>query len=133
MKKKSRRPDAKAGMFGVCLGLTGLAMVLFYPHNSGESPGTRYSLAGFSILLLAWGSGQIAAAKKMESQKSEDVTVQDERDMTGESQTEGDSLEKLEKSGSMSNVFALLTWVLLSIAALFLLGFGYLMLFQHKR
>ena len=40
---------------------------------------------------------------------------------------------KPEKSSSMGNVFVLLTWVLLSVAAVLLLGFGYLMLFHHQR
>jgi len=40
---------------------------------------------------------------------------------------------KPEKSSLMANVFVLLTWVLLSAAAVLLLGFGYLMLCHHQR
>jgi len=133
MKKKGRKPDAKAGVFGICFGVAALAMVIFYPHNSGESAGTRYSLAGFSILLLAWGSGQIAAARKMEGQESEDAKVQDEHDVTSGYPPQSEGVEKLEKSGSMTNVLVLLTWILLAVAVLFLLGFGCLMLFRHER
>lgn len=40
---------------------------------------------------------------------------------------------KVEKSSSMQNIFQLLTWVILSVAMVLLLGFGFLMLFHHPQ
>jgi hypothetical protein len=120
MKKKRRKPDAKAGTLGVCFGVAGLAMALLFPHNSGESPGSRYSLAGFSLILLGWGSRQIAAARKMESRGAEDASGKDEDQVADE-----------YVSGSMHNVFILFGWVLLFVAAVAVIGLGYLFLFHH--
>jgi len=68
----------------------------------------------------------------MEKQESEDTEKHDEDDATN-IEYQSESLEKLEKSGSMENVLVLLTWVLLFVAVVFIVCCGYLFLFHHRQ
>lgn len=128
MKNWTRRPNPAAGAFAVIFGGICLILATFVASD----PARRLSGAGFGLKLLGWGSSQIVAARRV-SRESKDAKVQDEHAAAREYQPQDERLEELEKSGSMSNVLVLLTWVLLSIAALFLLAFGYLILFHRGR
>lgn len=90
--------------------------------------GEKCRVAGPGLMLLSWGLREIVAAKKWKEEPEEMHYAR-----TAEERRESEMSEKLEKSGSMSHVLALLTWILLPVAGLCLLAFGCLMLFHRPR
>ena len=126
--KKIRKPDAAAGNFAIAFG----GIVLIFAMFSSANLGRKLAAASSALILLGWGIGQVTSAKKMARQESNDATKKDDQEATDvEYLPESESLEKLEKSGSMQNVFKLLVWVLLFVAVVFIVCVGYLFLFHH--
>jgi len=128
LKKKKRKPDAAAGKFAIAFGGFALILAIFVANVLGQ----KLRLAAPGLMLLGWGMGQVSLAKKW--QGSKDAKKEDEQDATSVAcQPDSDNLEKLEKSGSMQNVFVLLGWVLLSVTVVSIVCCGYLFLFHRKQ
>jgi hypothetical protein len=106
------------------MGVGSLSIAVFSSMDAGQ----KFRAASCGLMLLAWGLREVAAARRW---KQEPEGMHYAR--TAEERRESEMSEKLEKSGSMSNVLALLTWILLPVVGLCLLAFGYLMLFHRPR
>jgi hypothetical protein len=117
MKRKKRQPDATAGGLAVAMGLGGLAVALF----SSLSPGQRCGAAASGCMGLSWGLKEIAAAKKWKQEPEDRHYATSAKDVL-----ESEREEKLEKAGSMHNVFVLLARIFLFLAVVGAVGVGYL-------
>jgi threonine/homoserine/homoserine lactone efflux protein len=69
MKKHKRQPDAAAGIFAVTFGALCLVLVIFATAPLGR----KVCGAASGLYLLAWGSGQLRAARKSKNQESDDA------------------------------------------------------------
>lgn len=124
MKRQRRKPSPAAGKLAIAMGVGSLSIAVLPSVSFGE----KCRVAGPGLILLSWGLREVAGAKKW---KQEPEGMHYAR--TAEERRESELSEKLEKCGSMSNVLALLTWILLPVAGLCLIAFGYLMLFHRPR
>ncbi len=113
--KREKLPDEKLGKF--CI-IAGSIMVILPLFLSRMDWGQKFPalIGGFGG--LSWGLKQMAAAKKWR-QKYGEPSIED--------QTE------VKKSHSVSNLPILLIWLMLSIAALLLLGFVFVLIFHHEQ
>ena len=126
MQKKPRKPDSTAGVFAVGLGAFCLLLVIF----ASAPPSRKFYATAAGVSLLGWGIAQISQAKTSERRQAEAAARQDPNDPTDEHDCEPD---KLEKSGSMSNVLRLLVWIGFGFAAMFAVGLGYFTLLHHGK
>jgi hypothetical protein len=124
MKRKKREPEVAAGKLAIFMGIGCLSIAVF----SSLSTGRRLSAVSTGLIVLSWGVKEVAAAKKWKHESENEHYASSVKD-----RLESEKYEKMEKSGSMKNVFLLLTLVLLPIAALFLLVFSIMLYFRHKQ
>jgi hypothetical protein len=80
MKKDNQKPDMQAGTFAVIFGSLCLGLAIWVLAFKNPKDGKAYSCAGFGLLLLSWGSRQIAAAKKKKKQELEDAKKDKQHD-----------------------------------------------------
>jgi hypothetical protein len=122
VKQKRRKPDTAAGNFAIAFGGLVLMLAIFASANLGR----KLAAMSSGLMLLGWGIGQVVSAKKWRG-------LEDKQDATNVGhQLESDDLEKLEKSGSMQNVFKLLGWIFLFVVVASIVGVSYLFLFHRK-
>lgn len=70
---------------------------------------------------LSWGLKELAAVKKWKQEPEEEHYA-----ITPEEIRESEQEERMEKSGSMQNVFVLLGWVFLFLIVIGAIAVGYL-------
>ncbi|HXC99305.1 MAG TPA: hypothetical protein VN048_08180 [Verrucomicrobiae bacterium] len=124
MKRKKRKPEPAAGYLAICLGIGCLGIAMLSSMSSRE----RRTAVGAGLIGLLWGAKEFAAARKWDQEskdKHEAISVRD--------QLESERFEKMKKSGSMTNVLAILKWFSLIVVVLFILSLVYLMLFHHDQ
>ena len=124
VKRKRREPSPAAGKLAIAMGLGSLSITAFPSVSFGD----KCRVLGPGLMLLSWGLKEVAAAKKWK-QEPEEMHY----GRTAAERRESEMSEKVEKLGSMSNVFVLLAWILFPVVGLCLLAFGYLMLFHRPR
>jgi hypothetical protein len=117
MKRKKRQPNVAAGSFAVAMGAGCFAIALV----SSLSPGQRLRAAGSGCVGLSWGLKELVSAKKWKQEPEEEHYA-----TTPEEIRESEREEKMEKSGSMHNVFVLLRWIFLFLAVIGAIAVGYL-------
>jgi hypothetical protein len=117
MKWKKRQPNATAGNVAIAFGGIVLILAMFVAHDLGQK--CRGMAAG--LLGLSWGLKEVAAAKKWKQEPEGEHYA-----TTPEEIRESEQEEKLEKSGSMQNVFVLLVWIFLVLAVAGAFTVGYL-------
>jgi hypothetical protein len=123
MKRKKRKPEAAAGYFAIISGALCISIGMF----SSLSRDQRYGGAATGLMGLAWGLKEVGAAKRWAQEPEEEHYAK-----TAEERRESERFEKMEKSGSMQNVFRMFGWVFLFIAVVAIIGLGYLFLFHHR-
>jgi hypothetical protein len=99
------------------MGVGGLAIALFSPL----SPGQRFGAAASGCMGLSWGLKEVVAVKKWKQELEEEHYA-----TTTEDILESEREEKMEKSGSMHNVFVLLGWIFLFLVVVAAIAVGYL-------
>ncbi|HEY4417706.1 MAG TPA: hypothetical protein VGO57_18585 [Verrucomicrobiae bacterium] len=117
MKRKKRQPNAAVGRLTIAMGASYFLIAVFSSLNSQQ----RFGAAACGCSALAWGLRELAAVKKWQQEPEDDhyaTTAAEIRESVQE--------EKLEKSGSMHNVFVLLGWVFLFMAVAGAIVVGYL-------
>jgi hypothetical protein len=124
MKRKKRQPDAAAGNCAIAIGGIVLILAILLAHDLGQK--CRGMAAG--LIGLSWGLKEVAAAKKWKQESEEEHYA-----TTAKEIREGEQEEKMEKSGSMHNVFKLLGWALLFVAAATIVSLGYLWFFPYDK
>lgn len=117
MKRKKRQPDAKAGGLAIAMGLVCFGIALFSSLSSGQ----RFGAAASGCMGLSWGLKELAAVKKWKQEPEEEHYA-----ITPEEIRESEQEERMEKSGSMQNVFVLLGWVFLFLIVIGAIAVGYL-------
>jgi hypothetical protein len=79
--------------------------------------GQRFSAAGFGFMALSWGLTEAAAAKKWKQKYGEPTSAEQ---------------MEIKKSHSISNLPKLLAWLVLSIAALYVLALVFVHFFHYQ-
>jgi hypothetical protein len=111
--KRPKLPDEGLGKFCIIAGSIMVVLPLFLSRMDW---GQRFPAIAGGFGGLSWGLRQVAAAKRWRQKYGEPTT---------EEQME------IKKSHSVSSLPILLTWLMLSIAALLLLALVFVMLFHH--
>jgi len=117
-----RKPNAAAGNFLIISGGFVLILSIIFANDLGQK--LRGMAAG--LIALSWELKEVAAARKWEKEPEEKHYATSAKDIL-ESKRE----EKLEKSGSIQNVFKLFGWIFLFIIVVSIIGVGYLFLFHR--
>lgn len=130
MKQKNQEQIEAAAKFSVGLGAICLVLFIFVDANWG----TKLRGAAAGLMLLGWGSHQLALANKRKKLDSENTGKEEAH---GELQLEDKrldkQLEKLDQSGSMKNVLTMLSWILLFIFVACVICVGWLFLFHRRQ
>lgn len=120
--RKKRKPDAAAGKVAIVLGGSVLILTIFFATDTGQR--LRGIIA--RLIALPWGLKEITAARKWEQEPEEKHYATSAKDIL-----ESEREEKMEKSGSMHNVFKLLSWIFLLVIVVSIVGIGCLFLFHR--
>ena len=117
MRRKKRQPDSAAGILAIVMGIGSVCIAVFSSLSSVQ----RYGAAASGLMLLSWGLIEVIAAKKWKQESEEEHYA-----TTPEEIRESEQEEKLEKSGSMGNVFELLGRIFLFVIVAGAIVVGYL-------
>jgi hypothetical protein len=134
MKQKNQEQIEAAAKFSVGLGAICLVLFIFVDADWG----TKLRGAAAGLVLLGWGSRQLALASKRKKLDSENTGKENGSDeANGELQLRDkrleEQLEELDQSGSVKNVLTLLSWILLFVFLACAICVGYLFLFHRRQ